>query len=46
MGEESCSLESFTLISLIKLTEPVTSYNILSHPTALLVPTQGLLWLR
>lgn len=42
MGEGRCNLENFTLTNFIKLIEPVTSYNILSHCTALFLPAQGL----
>lgn len=39
---EAAVWKIFTLTSLIKPTEPVTSYNILCHRTALLRPAQGL----
>lgn len=38
----SCNLESFIFTDLIKLIEPVTSYDILPHRAAPLLPTQGL----
>lgn len=43
--EGSCSLERFILTDLIKLIEPVTSYDILPHCAAPLLPAQWL-WLH